>query len=135
MAIFKRRLLVLFYMFQALLDGLSRVPDYNALAKEVMAKSRDDYSRFHLSLRFRACSLVMKIAERIGSKWACRHFSIMMLRACFREHAPSNLTFEMRKEDGRWVGHITIGESENQSPGMSVKLPFDEKKQGEWKRG
>lgn len=135
MGLFKRRLYILFYMFQSLLDGLSAVQDYSALAEEVMDKSREDYSQLHLSLRFRACSLIMSISERIGSKWACRQYSIMLLRACLREHAPSSLSFEVRKENSEYVGHMTIGSSEDQDPGMSVKLPFDDNNSGKWKRG
>lgn len=135
MGIFKRRLFILLYIVHAIFDGLCRVSDYGKLAEKVMAHSRLNYSQFHLTLRFRACSIVMKIAERLGSKWACRHYSIMLLRACLREGAPSNLCFEIRMEDGRYVGHMTISDSQDDDSNMTVKLPFNDTDENPWNRG
>jgi hypothetical protein len=145
-----RRCTIALFMPVALYDGLVAVRDYKALAKAVHKQGNNEYSRFRLHCRFRAAHWIMRLSDWFNRGWACREYSVMLLRACLREGAPALLRFEVRKEDDGYTGHMSIIKGPetdiedgtevsdsvvSESDCITVDFPFVEDGISRWKRG
>ena len=137
---FIRRIQIMYFMFQSFYDVIMPVKHYGELVytsdgslnenntntdktESLISDKEDNFLERRLALRIRACYLLMKICHYFNKSWACRQYSIMKIRAYKREGISSALNFEVRLENGKYIGHISayskscfnVGESGKQN--------------------